>query len=59
MGRRDLSHREMDAVQDAVVALDTTGFDVTRIINVERTRDGVEIELAAMVNTRTKSMEDD
>jgi hypothetical protein len=59
MGSRGLSDHDMDAVQDAVDALDDAGFDVTRIADVTRTRSGVEVNLTAMTNTRTKPMGDD
>jgi hypothetical protein len=59
MGSRGLSDHDTDAVQDAVDALNDAGFDVTRITDVKRTRSGVEVNLTAMTNTRTKPMGDD
>lgn len=48
--------RDLESVRDACVVLRENGFNVAKILDVERTRSGVEFCVTLRTDNRTKGM---
>lgn len=53
----ELKEHDVDAVSDAVAALEDAGFSVEGLDDVERVNHGVRFSVTAEANTRTKPLD--